>query len=301
MYHWEMGTLVTHPPVVLFDYADLRAAIAALRAGLAGGAVLISGAPVGDLPPTPTEKPTEKPGAKSGGTGKLDRTSETTLLGVAALLGEAVGYIQEHGGDVVQDLYPLAASANRQVSTSSNVQLAFHTETAFHPHKPRYLVLLCLKGDPAARTTLCSVAAVEPLLDPSTLQLLSEPRFRTGVDESFGTTSWMTPAHPVIRRSADRNVEEFTFDGDLTIGIDTEAQDALERLAEAIFAAQTAVVLRSGDVLVVDNHRAVHGRSPFPARFDGTDRWLQRTFVVTDLAASQHERVGRVIVTEFRD
>ena len=29
--------------------------------------------------------------------------------------------------------------------------LMFHTETAFHPHRPRYLLLLCLRGDPAAR------------------------------------------------------------------------------------------------------------------------------------------------------
>ena len=40
-------------------------------------------------------------------------------------------------------------------------------------------------------------------------------------------------------------------------------------------------------------------RSPFPARFDGTDRWLQRTFVVEDLAASAADRHGHVITTAF--
>ena len=44
---------------------------------------------------------------------------------------------------------------------------------------------------------------------------------------------------------------------------------------------------------------AVHGRTPFEPRFDGTDRWLQRTFVVSDLAPSAAERRGRVIVTQF--
>ena len=44
---------------------------------------------------------------------------------------------------------------------------------------------------------------------------------------------------------------------------------------------------------------AVHGRSSFPARFDGTDRWLQRAFVVADLAPSAAERQGRVITTRF--
>ena len=54
-----------------------------------------------------------------------------------------------------------------------------------------------------------------------------------------------------------------------------------------------------GDLLIVDNNLAVHGRTPFEPRFDGTDRWLQRTFVVTDLAPSAHERTGRVITTDF--
>ena len=58
-------------------------------------------------------------------------------------------------------------------------------------------------------------------------------------------------------------------------------------------------MLEAGDLLVVDNSVAVHGRTPFTARFDGTDRWLQRTFVVADLAASAGERDGRVIATRF--
>jgi L-asparagine oxygenase len=285
-----MHSVLTHPTVAVLDYADLKAGVAALRSGLSSGALLFKGAPVGRLPATPLAKPAPT---------KQDRTSEATLMQVAHALGEPVGYVQEHGGDVIQDLFPLAESANRQVSTSSNVQLAFHTETAFHPHKPRFLVLLCLKGDPQAHTTLCSFTAVEPLLDAPTLRVLQEARFRTGVDESFGSSTWLTEAQPVVRLADDGSVAEFTYDGELTIGTDTEAQAALDSLTAAIAASQTSVVLDAGDVLVVDNHRAVHGRSPFPARFDGTDRWLQRTFVVEDLAPSAAERDGRVILTSF--
>ncbi len=59
------------------------------------------------------------------------------------------------------------------------------------------------------------------------------------------------------------------------------------------------MALEAGDLLVVDNAVAVHGRSPFTARFDGLDRWLQRTFVVGDLAPSAADRSGRVITTHF--
>ena len=96
-----------------------------------------------------------------------------------------------------------------------------------------------------------------------------------------------------------RSEPPFVFDADLTVGIDADAEDALAPVRSAIAAVETSVVLESGDLLVVDNNVAVHGRSPFGARFDGTDRWLQRTFVVTDLAPSAADREGRVITTEF--
>jgi hypothetical protein len=51
----------------------------------------------------------------------------------------------------------------------------------------------------------------------------------------------------------------------------------------------TDVVLRPGDVLVVDNLRAVHGRRSFQARFDGNDRWLRRVSAVRDLRSFRLE------------
>jgi L-asparagine oxygenase len=258
--------------------------------GHPAGALLVRGLPVGLLPATPPS-PTA-PSTK-------DTTSETTLLGVARRLGEPVGYLPEHGGDLVQNLVPTQAEAARQTSTSSRVRLDWHTETAFHPHKPRYLVLLCLRGDPAAQTLLCSMAQLDAGLPARTRAILREPRFRIGVDESFtgGRAVLLPDLRPVVRGPAAR--EEFTFDAGLMVGADAEADEALAEVRRRIEHEHVAVTLEAGDLLVVDNHVAVHGRSPFPARFDGTDRWLQRTFVVDDLAASATERDGHVITTTF--
>jgi enduracididine beta-hydroxylase len=58
-------------------------------------------------------------------------------------------------------------------------------------------------------------------------------------------------------------------------------------------------VLEPGDMLFVDNFRAVHGRRPFSARFDGRDRWLKRINVTRDLRKSRRvrgSRESRVIV-----
>jgi L-asparagine oxygenase len=254
------------------------------------GALLLQGLPIGTLPDTPSSPTT--PAIK-------DDTSEFTLLTVARRLGQPVGYEPELGGQIVQNIVPTQAAAERQVSTSSKVQLMFHTEAAFHPHRPRYLLLLCLRGDPAAVTTLSSIHEVLPHLPADVRDTLFHPRFRTAVDESYlhGRSNVLGPPMPVL--SGSREFPSMVFDADLMVGVDTAADRALQELSAAVAQLQTGVVLQAGDLLVVDNSVAVHGRSPFTARFDGTDRWLQRTFVVSDLAASAADRTGRVITTVF--
>lgn len=265
----------------LVDFAD---------AAPQAGAIVLRGVPVGDLPDTP-DSPTS-PTTK-------DLTSEFVLMVAARRLGQPVGYQPEHGGDLVQNLVPTKVNADRQVSTSSGVDLMFHTEAAFHPHRPKFLLLLCLRGDERAITTLASIFEVLPLLAPRTVDTLFEPRFRTAVDESYlhGRSNVLGAPMPVLR--GDRQRPTMIFDADLMVGIDQEAEDALRELGAAVEAHHTGLALQAGDLLVVDNDVAVHGRSSYQPRWDGKDRWLQRAMAVTDLAASAGDRRGRVIVTQF--
>ena len=272
------------PPVVhdaLVDFAD---------DAHQSGALLLRGLPVGELPltpPTPTT-PADK-----------DSVSEFTLMTVARRLGQPVGYEPEHGGDLVQNIVPTRAAADRQVSTSSKVQLMFHTEAAFHPYRPRYLLLLCLRGDPQARTTLASIFEVLPQLPSDVVDVLFQSRFRTATDESYLHGRASVLGEPMAVLTGDRQRPSMVFDADLMIGIDEDADEAIRVLGDATAECHTSVALEAGDLLIVDNAVAVHGRSPFTARFDGLDRWLQRTFVVSDLAPSAADRDGRVITTHF--
>jgi L-asparagine oxygenase len=265
----------------LVDFAD---------AGNDAGALLLRGVPVGDVPPTPPSPLQAR---------KPDRVSEFALLTVARRLGQPVGYAPEHGGDLVQNISPVEQDAERQVSTSSKSVLAFHTEAAFHPHRPRFLLLLCLRGDPAAATTLCSVQAVLSALSPRDRSVLAMPRFTTATDESYvgGPSSRRSRPRPIL--TGDRARPKLWLDADLMRGIDEEAQGALDRLSALTAEQATRVVLEAGDLLVVDNDVAVHGRSPFSPRFDGHDRWLQRTFVVADHTAADGQRDGRIVGTRF--
>ena len=254
------------------------------------GALIVRNVPIGELPPTPPAP--DAPVAKNLAT-------ELALLTVARRLGQPVGYVPEHGGRIVQNIVPTQTDVDRQTSTSSRSNLMFHTETAFHPHRPRYLLLLCLRGDPSAHTTLASVHDIMDHLPDDIVEVMFEPRFRTAVDASFlaGRRNELAAARPLV--AGTRCEPTFVFDADLTVGIDDAAEDVVVAVRAAIAEVETSVVLEPGDLFVIDNNVAVHGRSSFSARFDGTDRWLQRSFVVTDLAPSAGQRVGRVITTEF--
>ena len=125
------------------------------------------------------------------------------------------------------------------------------------------------------------------------------PRFTTATDESYvgGPSSRRSRPRPIL--TGDRARPKLWLDADLMRGIDEEAQGALDRLSALTAEQATRVVLEAGDLLVVDNDVAVHGRSPFSPRFDGHDRWLQRTFVVADHTAADGQRVGRIVGTRF--
>lgn len=254
------------------------------------GFLLLRNIGIGNIPPTPSS-PTE-PTSK-------DFHSEFVLLSIARCLGQPIGYLPEHDGSLVQNIVPVRGSEGSQISTSSRVELQFHTETAFHPCRPRYLLLLCLRGDSQAGTLVASVYDIVERLTHSDLEVLRQKRFRTAVDQSFlnGVPSGLGEAQPIL--SGSQSDLTFIYDADLMVGIDSEAQDVLERLASAVRESSQSIVLEAGDLLVVDNNVAVHGRTPFTARFDGTDRWIQRTFVVSDLSPSARDRVGRIITTRF--
>lgn len=269
---------------------DLLAAFGGRQLGSAC-AVHLTDLPLNEVPVTP-DHPSR--GAEAGG-GVADGAA--WLHAIGATLGHVVGYRQEQNGATVQHLLPVAADATAQTSTSSAVTLAWHTETAFHPHRPTWLALLALRGAAGAYTLLADVRDIMAALHPDDVAQLRLARYTTGVDRSFGVSTRRSAPQPIL--SGTPANPHFWFDGDLMRGEDPSSHAAFLRLCQHIDRVAVRVELQTGDCLIVDNTLAAHGRSPFTARFDGSDRWLQRALILDDLSASAHERDGVVITTSF--
>jgi L-asparagine oxygenase len=237
-------------------------------------------------------------------TEKTTYVSERCLAMIGSRLGHLVSYIQEKNGDLFQNLAPIKGSEQIQSSSGSRSRLQFHRETVFHPYPPEFLLLFCLRSDHdrVAETTYASIAHALPLLSLDHRELLFQPLYRTGVDYSFGNIQATKDTGTVLPVLYGNPNDPFlNYDEDLMTALTSEAEVALEALKGAIASVYRGVKLNVGDLLCIDNRRTVHGRSSFTPRYDGFDRWLQRSFVVRDLGLSAVDRHPgeRIIRTRF--
>jgi L-asparagine oxygenase len=74
-----------------------------------------------------------------------------------------------------------------------------------------------------------------------------------------------------------------------------EAQGALDAIEAHCAANSLAVVLKPGDLLWVNNRRAIHGRGEVGTAFGGQERWLLRTYGIRpELLAPDQRYVERL-------
>jgi L-asparagine oxygenase len=256
------------------------------------GVTLFTNVDIGEIPPTPAQPYFDSPQLETAG---------KTLLSHALNLGYPISFAQEQAGALVQNILPVHKTEYEQISTSSKVQLALHTETAFHPYKPDYVMLLCLRGDPNAVTTYANVEDILKLLDKEMINYLQDRAYTTGVDKSFRSLNkkYKEVVIPILRK-IDNNDYKLTYDEDLMKPMNILASMAMDKLAEAISKCIKEVVLKTGDLLIIDNNKTIHGRKPFQPRYDGTDRWVQRMLVKKQLPPKE-EMNGHIVITQFEE
>jgi hypothetical protein len=216
------------------------------------------------------------------------RREEIVLTLLASLLGDVFGWETQQSGRLVQDVIPIQGMQTSMTSAASTAPLGMHTEDAFHPARGDYVGLGCFRNHTHVPTTVS-----RPLFEQLTeeeLSILTAPRFAFRADDSHARDGDEALYAAVL----------FGPDDDLSMCVDTDftapasgdsaAEEAFARLCDLIAEGTEEVVLAPGDVCFIDNHRVVHGRSGFEARFDGTDRWLKRVNVTRDLRKSRQFR-----------
>jgi Fe(II)/alpha-ketoglutarate-dependent arginine beta-hydroxylase len=286
----------------------LRRFLNALRLAESSAACVISGYPVDDarIGPTPAHW-LERPAPNS--TLEID----ISFLLCACLLGDPIAWSTQQDGRVMHDVLPIRNHEWEQLGSGSREILTWHTEEAFHPLRADYIGLMCLRNPDKVETTYASVEDIA--LSPEAAKTLREPIFPIRPDRSHlpanrgsadldGKRAELTERCYAWIEAMDANPAGVAvFDGaddkpylradpyfmDL-VREDARAAAALAELCEQIDANIKGYALVPGEILFLDNYRAVHGRRAFQARFDGTDRWLKRLNVTRDLRKSRASR-----------
>lgn len=244
---------------------------------------------IGEIPPTPLMPLYNKM--------NLNIPKEI-LLSEASRFGYPISFAQEQNGFLIQNIVPVFKTEMEQISTSSKVELALHTETAFHHHKPDYVLLLCLRGDSSAATTVACVDQIVSKLDKDTIDCLKQPWFVTSVDRSFERPHGVEYSNfttPILFFDKSQNEYTMVYDRDLMKPTNAFAKMALELFNEALEKSIEEIYLSTGDMLILNNNKVVHGRKAFQARYDGTDRWVQRLLVKKEIDSIKEKKCSVVL------
>ncbi len=201
------------------------------------------------------------------------------MLGLADLIG-AEPYVLDsvRDGSVINQLIPTDPHSNS--GSGSKVAFGVHNEVVHEQSPPDFLILLCLRGNPMAKTGLFFLEDVIKFLPPQILEELQKPNFmfRSGDAKVFKETKQVQC--PILTKDSE---------GQLQIRINTskgrcealtpDAKFALDYINHVIERNVTlhGIALEKGDILLIDNKRTGHGRSEFDAGDDPDKRrWIQR-------------------------
>jgi L-asparagine oxygenase len=205
---------------------------------------------------------------------------DVILLLLATLMGRPIAWDGQQDGRYVHNIVPTQGREQEQTGASSSVLLSPHTEDAFHPGRAHLLMLACMRNPDGIATTAASVRRIE--LSEDDITPLSTPTVPILPDDSYteAQASTQLPAKvPALWRSASGLTLRFDPAYTPLEHAEERYRSAYRRLEAELERVTMAVSLRPGDLLIVDNDVVVHGRVPFRARYDGTDRWLKRALV----------------------
>jgi Fe(II)/alpha-ketoglutarate-dependent arginine beta-hydroxylase len=239
-------------------------------------------------------------------------TAEVFFYLCATILGESAAWSTKQDARLMHDIVPVEGDEDKQLGSGSNTVLTWHTEDGFSDLRADYLGLMCLRNHSATGTTVASVDTMS--FDARTAAVLREPRFEIVPDGShfqpISATVRASLGAELLARGLTRleHMRDSPAPVSLLFGArerpylradqyfaraidgDDLAAEAYASLAEEVASRLEPVILEPGDVLFLDNYRAVHGRDSFQAKFDGTDRWLKRLNLVRNLRDSMEYR-----------
>ncbi|EJM99424.1 TauD/TfdA family dioxygenase [Phyllobacterium sp. YR531] len=217
---------------------------------------------------------------------------EVYLAIVASALGVPYAFSTQQSGRLVQNIVPMKSAEFSQLGAGSREALVWHTEDAFSSNRPDYIILLGMRNPQKTPTTLGELPGTilpeeRELLFRKNFQFIPDPDHAEHLKNT--TTKVGQTAYARMKELVNNPPFESILFGSIEtpylrldpaftkIVAETDPSvPVYNRLVKEIDDTQKDFVIGSGDMLIIDNHRAVHGRRAFTPNYDGSDRWLKK-------------------------
>lgn len=214
----------------------------------------------------------------------LTNAVQLGLINLMNAVPYAVSY--ENDGRLFRNVVANPAAAGTTSSWGADTEFFWHTDNPHlpfgrHGHNPRpavprYLTFTALRNVEQVATEIAAVEEALGLLDPATVRLLTEPRFRVGAPASVDQALSLVGA-PLLEPAEFR--PHVRFDLGTTEGVDPEASRALEEWVAALEQVRGwEPVLEGNQFLAFDNYGVLHRRRAFTPAEPDKSRWLRRCY-----------------------
>lgn len=242
------------------------------RTPAANTAILIQNLPIGYFGPTPLDG--LRPRTKC-------LTSEAVMLGIAAIIGYPIGYLNEKNGEIIQQIVPIDSQTTENSNGSRRV-FGFHSDNNFL--KPQFrqevIGLLGLRNPSGAATLLLDLPDLINAMPEELFNWSMKPNCRFLASKSFemGGKLLYTEPRPLLYPGHDGllRINANTYQMRGVSPVDDKMIEEFVKLTQLV--KHHRIIIQPGELLLFHDDFALHGREPFEG-----DRWLQRIYVRFDL------------------
>jgi L-asparagine oxygenase len=221
---------------------------------------------------------------------------------------ETISYGSENDGALFVNL--VALEGKGAMAEKSTSQMKGHTDAATFPFRgtndpsdpriapsPDVVFLAALRNPDDVATMINPLHGILGGLTKSQIDVLKGERVTLVAQRSFrkGTAAILGDEHilnyvNVLHDSDEGTWVRYSHSNSIVDDDDTDAVLAKARFEESCKLCAQALVLKPGDLLVVNNRKALHGRSDVGAGVGGQTRWLIRSYGLDTSDLEQDQR-----------
>ncbi|HDZ8879014.1 TauD/TfdA family dioxygenase [Aeromonas dhakensis] len=220
----------------------------------------------------------------------------TAVAAFAALGSATISYGSENSGHLFVNLVVIPGTGD--IPKKSTKSMSGHTDGVSFPIRglsdpgdkriapsPDFVGLCCLRNPDAVSTNVISLKDVLDGMPDNLVEELRKPQywitsqrtFESGMREILGDELVLDEAG-LLFRIGDTNWIRYSHSSTGPADPDSAAQEAIDQFQAGCIQHVRGIELSPGDIVLVNNRIALHGRATVGSEYGGKTRWLLRTY-----------------------